>query len=351
MISKLNIAPIANPLECCGYSKGQIRKEPEQEFNFFLYNTTVISSAPKKTRGGPCSNDHDVRLSNEMTEALACALILNSNGNKATSICPKTPMSKKQLSRKLHNIDKSKPIIIMCHGLLSWRNQMLISNLAMELSSSSEIEAHTLRFDFMASGHSPGIWKFANYEQDYRDLCQIVKFIQDDLQCKVACIVGHSQSAAAVIKYASAHDNSQYQNICYVNLAGRYLLPNDFNPDTIFDQEQCTQLTQQKYFDLIKSGESDMNRSFQFRQEDIDNRNAFDISTAANGIKRSHVLTIHGDADVTVPMQDAYKFEKAIRNHTLKILKGASHNFNGLRFMDDLVDTITTFISSFTKDL
>jgi hypothetical protein len=63
------------------------------------------------------------------------------------------------------------------------------------------------------------------------------------------------------------------------------------------------------------------------------------------------VLTIHGDADVTVPVQDAYKFEKAIRNHTLKILKGASHNFNGLRFMDDLVDTITTFISSFTKDL
>lgn len=111
--------------------------------------------------------------------------------------------------------------------------------------------------------------EFANYEQDYRDLCQIVKFIQDDLQCKVACIVGHSQSAAALIKYPSAHDNSQYQHTCYVNLAGRYLLPNNFNPDTIFDQDQCRQLTKQRFFDLIKSGESDMNRSLQFRQEDV----------------------------------------------------------------------------------
>jgi len=344
MSSNLNIEPITNPLECHGYPKGWTRKEPQQEFNFFLLPASNSNSkipAPKKRNGCCITNDSKI----ELTDALSCSLIPNNNGNNDTSLFSKSPLPKKELMQELNNIDRSKPIIIICHGLLSWRNQMLISNLASELSSSRDIEAHTLRFDFMASGHSSGIWKFANYLQDYRDLCRIVKFVQDDLQCTVACIIGHSQSAAAVIQYASEHDDDkQHQHTCYVNLAGRYLLPNDFDPGTVFDQQQCRELERQRFFNLIKRGESGMNRSLQVRQEDVNNRNAFDISMKAKRIKRSRVLTIHGDADVTVPVQDAHKFEKAILNHTVLIFKGAGHNFNGLRFMVDLVPAISTFM-------
>lgn len=265
---------------------------------------------------------------------------------------------------------------------------MLISNLASELalissfSSSStntkmEIEAHTLRFDFEASGHSPGQWKFATYQQDYKDLCQIARFVTEMLKCRIAGIVGHSQGAAAVLQYASTMEQQQQQNQnqqqnlkndtddslelphcqCFVNLAGRYLLPNDFNPDAIFDQEQCQQLTQQGFFHLIRrgggeaeAGSKNRDRTLQVRQEDIDNRNLFDISMAANSIKKSHVLTIHGDSDAAVSVENAYKFDEVIPNHTLKILEGADHNFNGLRFMDDLVSSISTFIRENQND-
>ena len=36
-----------------------------------------------------------------------------------------------------------------------------------------------------------------NYELDYVDLHDVVNFVQQDLHCEVACIVGHSQGSAA----------------------------------------------------------------------------------------------------------------------------------------------------------
>ena len=440
MPSKLNVYPITNPLECIGYPKGWIRKEPKLELNFLLDTTattvghggggsisTVNTDAntdgnghsDAKNRNGSCCNNHGATIQ-EVTHALACSLIPNAssrssaatststsasssttdasqqtNKNSYNSTCTPTAtttttttaiLTKKQLTQQLASIDKSKPVIIICHGLLSWRNQMLISNLASELASLSstkknidtninmeveeeaEIEAHTLRFDFQASGHSPGQWKLANYQQEYKDLCQIARFVTDMLGCRIAGIVGHSQGAAAVLQYASTmeqqqkpqqrqqqqHDTDDSSPLtltlphcqCFVNLAGRYLLPNDFNPKAIFNQEQIQELALQGFFHLIKSGEAEAgkNRILQVRQEDIDNRNEFDISMAANNIRESHVLTIHGDNDAAVPVENGYKFDEVISNHTLKILAGADHNFNGLRFMDDLVSSISAFV-------
>lgn len=396
MPSKLNVYPITNPLECIGYPKGWIRKEPKLELNFLL-DTTITSfgqggsgtngAGNTKNRNGSCCTKHDATIQ-EVTHALACSLIPNTRSSTNTSTSTSTTdssqqtnktsynstatatatstsvLTKEQLTQQLASIDKSKPVIIICHGLLSWRNQMLIANLASELASLSatnantNMEAHTLRFDFQASGHSQGQWKFATYQQDYKDLCQIARFVTEMLGCRIAGIVGHSQGAAAVLNYASTMEQQQQQQQkndtddsltlphcqCFINLAGRYLLSNDFNPKAIFDEEQLQQLALQGFFHIVTRGEAGKNRTLQVRQEDIDNRDGFDISTAANSIKKSHVLTIHGDNDATVPVDNGYKFDEVITNHTLKILVGADHNFNGLRFMNDLVLSISTFI-------
>lgn len=39
------------------------------------------------------------------------------------------------------------------------------------------------------------------------------------------------------------------------------------------------------------------------------------------------VLTIHGDGDTVIPVQDASEYDKCVPNHALVVLKDALHNF------------------------
>ena len=39
------------------------------------------------------------------------------------------------------------------------------------------------------------------------------------------------------------------------------------------------------------------------------------------------VLTVHGSADETIPVEDALEFAKIIPNHKLHIVEGADHNY------------------------
>lgn len=89
-------------------------------------------------------------------------------------------------------IDKSIPVIVICHGYMSWRNQMLLAHLARGLHKK---KYHVLRFDFAGNGHSTGSWSAANYEGELTNLKSIVSFVRDDLRCRVQCIVGHSKGA------------------------------------------------------------------------------------------------------------------------------------------------------------
>lgn len=43
--------------------------------------------------------------------------------------------------------------------------------------------------------------------------------------------------------------------------------------------------------------------------------------------RRSRVLTIHGIKDETIPVADAYEFDKALPNNELVVLEGATHRF------------------------
>lgn len=78
-------------------------------------------------------------------------------------------------------------------------------------------------------------------------------------------------------------------------------------------------------------------------KDDVQERLELD-SSPTRRIKNSHELTIHGRDDNVVNVSSAHKHAKAIQNHELKIIDGADHNFNGLKNMDELVSTISTFM-------
>lgn len=43
--------------------------------------------------------------------------------------------------------------------------------------------------------------------------------------------------------------------------------------------------------------------------------------------RRSKVLTIHGTEDETIPVADAYEFDKVLPNNELVVVEGATHRF------------------------
>lgn len=55
-------------------------------------------------------------------------------------------------------------------------------------------------------------------------------------------------------------------------------------------------------------------------------------------------FTVHGSADETIPVEDAYEFAKLIPNHKLRIIEGANHNYTAHR--KEVADTVVDFITS-----
>ena len=421
-----NVQPLHNPLHCNGYPPAWIRQKPPLELNFYINNnnqkmfeeelnppeqqsnlcqseqskyqsleedevqqdgdgnvtdrhaitstSSTFSSCCMKMCSARKREQHENQMSSQV---LACSLIVStSTDNEETSNDGSSYHETKKdldldidsdsdhhyLQRQLSEIDRTKPVIILCHGYLSWRNQMLIANLAARLSS--ELSCHTLRFDFSGCGHSSGVWRYADYEGDCRDLERVVRFVEgggndgnehgygvgSGLNCRVACVLGHSQASTGVMQFRELDWNRTGKKRLYVNLAGRFTVSGDFMPERTFTEEQCKLLKDVGKFQVVRRGETG-DRMLEVTLDACQARNAYDLSAAVNakGLEHIKMLTIHGDADQYVPVENAYKFDEVIPHHTLCIINGADHNFNGLRYMDDLVAAISSFVRTNAK--
>jgi len=362
----------------------------------FTIKTFKEAEAGKKEKEALIRNQNikEKIVDSQQKKSLACTLIPSpptspptstSTSTKETQIRPKSRERKNtsmtSLQTQLSNLDRTKPVIILCHGMISWRNQWLIANICSQLSKS--LSCHTLRFDFTGCGHSSGEWKYGDYELDHVDLRHVVDFVQRDLQCEVACIVGHSQGSAAVLRHAYEHTNSNAnmrnnaynQNLqasppLYVNLAGRCFGANEVDYKKKFSKEQCQELETQGRFTIVRRGP---NRKFDIAADAIVDRNRYDVTYYAKGINanananaasnsnstststssqsktqvRVRVLTIHGDGDKTVPVENAYMFKQLLSPkecHEMCIVDEADHNFSGIHRIHEVVTSIAAFV-------
>jgi len=239
------------------------------------------------------------------------------------------------------DVDSSKPVIIICHGYLAWRNQMLLAFLAANLSR--KLNCHTLRFDFSGNGHSSGRWRYGGYNVEARDLEEVILLVREQLKCKVSCVVGHSKGAYSVLRRAWEQEGLPAQERIpkFVNLSGSFYVPHKYSAQERFSKEQLEELETSGKILMETRGQ----RKFEVRNEDIEEKIHLD-SSLASGISTSRVLTIHGDADDIVKVSSAYQFSEAIQPHELKIIQGGDHAFNGLRHMDELTETIAAFVSN-----
>lgn len=288
--------------------------------------------------GGPSTAVLDVAADSD--SKIACSLIMS---NTTDGILKKAyDPSNIDLAKWSEIIDQQKPVIILCHGSLSWRNQWLIQSLAVALSRS--LDCHTLRFDFCGNGHSFGEWRYANYDAELNDLKCVVRYVENTMRCKVICIIGHSKGAASVLRFAWEQDSLEYLPMdavgkvpCFVNLAGRYTKPG-CNHSATFSESQWRQLEETGAVHLTTRG----SRKFVVTREDIEERSKQDMRNVS--LITSAILTVHGDQDKIVSVDNAFQFDSAIKNHRICIIQGADHNFSGSLSMEKLQVVVCNFI-------
>lgn len=237
------------------------------------------------------------------------------------------------------DIDSTKPIIIICHGYMAWRNQMLLSFLAANLAR--KLHCNTLRFDFTGNGHSSGRWHYGGYEVEAKDLDEVIQFARNQLKCRVSCVIGHSKGAHTVLRRAWEQEGipAEERIPCFVNLSGSFYVPEEYSLQKRFTRKQVEEFEASGKILLETRG----HRKFEARNEDIEEKKHLD-SSLVRGITSSRVLIIHGDADDIVHVRNAFKFSEAITPHDLRIIEGADHAFNGLLHMDALTEEIAAFI-------
>ena len=87
-------------------------------------------------------------------------------------------------------------------------------------------------------------------------------------------------------------------------------------------------------------------RIFEITADAIRKRNLCDVEAYARGSTVSKILTIHGNEDRMVSIENAHKFSKIRRheNHELHIVDGGDHNFNGPGRVEEIVTCISKFV-------
>ncbi len=357
---------LTNPRECDGYPPTYVKNEPENELNFFLNNRIdqiQQDEGTKTQRRGIFKKMPSFKKSRERGKTNKCIESLKkcvkTERSLACSLVSREKISFEQLKNQVSSTSTkknliTKPMIIICHGAMSWRNQMLLINLSSELFTC--LDVNILRFDFTGNGHSEGEWAMTNFQREYEDLMAVIDFVTSSLGCPVGCVIGHSKGSASVFNYASYLAKQELEEKkdvtckCFVNLAGRYRVPGIHDPLRKFGEEQRAEMTEKGFFE-IKSAWGD-GRIFKVTKEDLD---AYKFQTVADTPKvlvhlkkdsSVRVLTIHGDEDEVVPVQDAFRFDEEIVNHSLHVIKQANHNFNGIKYLDEMVSQIVTFYNS-----
>ncbi|CAM9121322.1 unnamed protein product, partial [Ectocarpus fasciculatus] len=209
--------------------------------------------------------------------------------------------------------EDSKSVWIICHGNCSSCEGTVPAFVSRELSENTFRQE---AFDFAGCGQSGGAWRYAGYDRERSDLRAVVLRLRE-LGWNVDCVLGHSKGVAAVLRYGEAFDDVPL----LVNVAGRFDTSETLDRFR-FTQEQWDQLEKTGSFEW-KVGE----KHLIINKSDFEELAALDMKKTAAAITRSKVLTVHGTEDETIPVADAYEFDKVLLNNELVIVEGATHRF------------------------
>ncbi|CAD6566290.1 MAG: hypothetical protein CYPHOPRED_000546 [Cyphobasidiales sp. Tagirdzhanova-0007] len=238
---------------------------------------------------------------------------------------------------------RSNTVAVILHGQMAHRDQLYHKSLVRALIEYRQMDS--VRFDFTHAKYGASDWKWhmARFHQDIEELQFVVDYLAEMLGYEIRLLIGHSKGALASFAYLSKIKNPPP---FYVNLSGRY------------DMKRANDIMGPRYFPAFeKAGLYEWNAKVAGRQvvakitpeqfrEFVNHDTSFINSTFAVG---THVLTLHGDADPLVPVEDGkmYHFLLSQRpgpgTSTLHLVQGGDHNYIG--HFEEVVKTILDWLN------
>ncbi|CAG9460532.1 unnamed protein product [Pedinophyceae sp. YPF-701] len=230
-------------------------------------------------------------------------------------------------------VDVGEEVCVLCHGFMDGKDEFHLPELAKRLANEG---VSTLRFDFSGNGESEGTFQFGNYYQEAGEIRTAVEALQDR-GMHVRALLGHSKGANAVLLYEAVFDDVPL----VVNVAGRHLLSRGV-------VERLGQQTVDKINDegsaVVKTKRKGEPFEYTITKKSLDERLGLNFGEMASRIRVSKCLTIHGSADQTIPVEDAYAFHRCIQKHTLLVIPGADHNFTSEREAEAMMSAAVNFV-------
>lgn len=223
----------------------------------------------------------------------------------------------------------SKKLVVLCHGFRASKESNTMVNLAVALENEG---ISSFRFDFSGNGESEGTFQYGNYSGEVEDLRSVVEYF-NGVHRGTAVVLGHSKGGSVVLLYAA-----KYHDIGgVINLAGRYDLKSGI--EKRLGENYLERLKKDGYID-VKTKTGAVN--YRVTEESLLERINTNMHEACVSIDKScRVLTIHGSADSTIPVDDALEFAKIIPEHQLLIMEGADHKFSS--HQDELASAVLRF--------
>jgi pimeloyl-ACP methyl ester carboxylesterase len=225
--------------------------------------------------------------------------------------------------------DTSRPIIILCHGFSTSKNNHTNTQLERILNKSS---ISTFRFDFFGHGESDGLFENITTSEAVDDILSAIKFLKSKSYSKIA-LVGSSFGGIASIIAASRTDD-------LFALALKAPVSDYKERDIEIKGENFIRDWKEKGYRYYISGNGEKHKLNYTFFEDYDNNNGYE---AAKKIKIP-TLIIHGDADIDVPIKQSRKTATLIQNSKLVELKNCSHHFDNPGEFEKMLDLIASFI-------
>jgi pimeloyl-ACP methyl ester carboxylesterase len=204
--------------------------------------------------------------------------------------------------------------VILCHGMESNKESEKLVLLSRQLALKGIL---TLRFDFAYVGESSGKFEDITYSGEVEDLQAAYSLLQTRDAGKTA-ILGSSMGGTVALLFAA-----QEPRVAGLVTVAAPLHPEQF-PERVLTPAQLHQWRNQGF--TFYNGQR-INASLLRDLESID------VPKAVKKIL-CPVLVIHGDADRTVPVEEAYELHACLINDkTLSILEGGDHRLSNPALM------------------
>lgn len=223
-----------------------------------------------------------------------------------------------------------KPIIIFCHGYKGFKDWGAWGLMA---KAFAEAGYYFIKFNFSHNGGTleqpidfPDLEAFGNnnYSKELDDLHVVINWTQTNPKIKPEAdinninLIGHSRAGGIVT--IKAEEDKRIKKV--ISLAGVY----DFGKRTSTAGDLKQWKDDGVKYILNGRTKQQMPHFYQFYEDFILNETRLTIKRAVSNLKIPYLI-LHGDADTSVLIDEAYKLHERNSNSKIKIIKGANHVF------------------------